>query len=125
MAALSFIDVDLGKVAPLAVLGALGLAGWWLWQKSQTQAQTQAAETQASPLAAYQAAADLQLLQSFTGGSAATPVSTGPASSSGGGAVYDPALPTYTAPTNPTQNFTSPATGSQSLVTASTTSNGI
>lgn len=119
MAGLSFVDVDLGKAAPLAVLAAIGFGLWYVWQRTLAQQQANAAATAASPLAAYQAAADLSLLQAFTGGTGAATTATTSTSTA------NPALPTYSAPANPTANATQPATASQSVATASATSNGI
>jgi hypothetical protein len=110
---LSLISFDVGKAAPLIGVAALGVAAWWIWNKSEkARKETQA---NASPAAQYQTSADMAFLQSFTGGSS-VPVQ-------GAGPVTDPLLPTYTAPGNPAQNFTLPAPASQ--IGASTTSNGI
>ena len=122
MAGLSFIDVDLGKAAPLAVLAGIGFGLWYVWQKSQAQAATDAAAAQASPLAAYQAAEDLSLLQSFTGGSSVPAGGTTTAATTT--PTQNPALPAYSAPGNPAQNTTAPATG-VTTIAASATSNGI
>lgn len=122
MAGLSFIDVDLGKAAPLVGIAALALAGWYIWNKSQQQAAQNAAEAQASPLAQYQAAEDLALLQSFTGGSS---VPTGGTTATGTTtSTQNPELPTYSAPGNPAANTTLAANGATSIA-ASATSNGI
>lgn len=121
MAGLSFIDVDLGKAAPLVGIAALGVAIWYVWNKSQQQAQANAAAQQASPLAMYQAAQDMALLQSLSGGTSSpstTPVQSGTPQT-------NPLLPTYTAPGNPAQNYTLSASNGASLGVGSTTSNGL
>ncbi len=124
MAALSVVDVDLGKMAPVFIIGALGLGAWYLWQRSQQQAAVAQAQAQASPLAVYQAAADMALLSSFTGNQTVPVGGSNPSNANPNAPVYDPALPTYSAPGNATQNFTQPANGTQSIG-ASASSNGI
>ena len=124
MAALSVVDVDLGKMAPVFIIGALGLGAWYLWQRNKQQEQIAQSQAQASPLAMYQAAADLSLLRSFTGNQTQTVGGGGPTNTNPAAPVYDPALPTYSAPGNSTQNFTQPANGLQSIA-ASASSNGI
>lgn len=116
---LSFIEIDVGKAAPLIGVAAVGLAGWYIWSHYQKQK----AETAANPVADYQAAQDLALLQSFTGGSSVPTQAT----TAEGTTVplQNPALPTYSAPGNPSQNFTVPALAGMSLGNASTNSNGI
>lgn len=120
MAGFSVIDVDIGKAAPLVGIAAIGVAIWYIWNKSQQQQQANAAAVQASPVAMYQQAADLALLQSLSG---STPAQ-GSAGAQSAAPQTNPALPTYSAPGNATQNFTASALGSGTLA-ASTTSNGI
>ena len=79
------------------------------------QAATDAAAVQASPLAAYQAAEDLSLLQSFTGGSSV------PAGGATTAPTQNPALPAYSAPGNPAQNTTAPATGVTTIAASAAT----
>lgn len=117
---LSFIDVDVGKAAPLIGIAALGIAAWYIWNKSQ-QAQQTATQAPGNALVQYQAANDSAFLNSFTGGTS-VPVSATNASGAST-PVADPLLPTYSTPGNPAQNLTLPAPASQ--IGASTTSNGI
>ena len=144
MAGLSLIDVDLGKAAvPVVVIAAVGVGGYFLWKaytNSQQQAASNAAEAQASPLEAYQQAADLALLQSFTGGSSTNETSTnaqgsvtntGASLSSGSGIIQNgtvysnPDLASLSAPTGgytlnlPSQSVTNLTPGA-TTVTAST-----
>ena len=134
MAVASIIDLDLGKAAPILALGAIGFGLWYIWNKQEQQAATNAAAAQASPLAAYQDAADLALLQSFTGGGTASATTT----NAQGSVTTNPTAGiiqngTVTANTDLAQYSsapdvpTAPATASQSIAnsTATTTSNGI
>ncbi len=119
MAGLSIIDVDVGKAAPLIGVAVIGVAIWYVYSKSQQQQAANAAAVTASPVAMYQQAADLALLQSLSGGAPAN----GSAVNSTEPQV-NPMLPTYSAPGNAVQNFTASASGSGTL-NASATTNGI
>lgn len=128
MAIASVVDLDLGKAAPLLVLGALGLGAWYLIQRQQKQDAEANAAQQVNPLATYQAAADLALLQSFSGG-AGVPSGTanpqGSAPGAGNTPTADPALPTYTAPSNPAAVTTTPALTAGNLNVLTVNGNGI
>jgi hypothetical protein len=122
---LSFIDVDLGKAAPLVGIAALGVAIWYVWTKSEEKRAAADAQQQASPLAAYQAAQDLALIKSITGAQSVPTQTTQTAPGGAAAPQADPLLPTYSAPGNYAQNFTMPASNGVSLGAASATSNGI
>lgn len=112
MAGVSLIDVDLGKAAPFAVLAGLAIGLWWLWQRQQAQTAQDAAQATASPLAQYQAAADMALMQSIGAQPSGVPASSG--------STANPLLPTYTAPGNPAANYTMPAPASAAVTLGST-----
>lgn len=122
MAIASLVDLNLNKAAPFIGVAALALAIWYIWSKSRQQMQ-QDAQSSGGTLGTYQQAADLALIQSFTGGAG---VPTQATTSTGTTTpMADPLLPAYSAPGNPSQNLTAPALGSISLGPATATSNGI
>jgi hypothetical protein len=107
MAGLSFIsfDVDAKKLMPVAIIAAVGVAGWLGWQYLQRQ-QAAAGNAQASAADGGYSAddlANLALLQSVLGeGSGSSTSSTS--------SVANSALPTYgngsNAPSNTPQGIT-------------------
>ena len=117
----SLIDLDVGKAAPLLVVGAMGVGLWYIWNKTEQQKKAADAQAYASPLAAYQQAEDMALVASLTGqGGSSVPAGT--TTPQGVTApVQNPLLPVYSAPGNPAQHWTASA----DQVGASASSNGI